>query len=70
MRPAAPSGMPDGPRLSPLDPVVAASVVVAVAPVGYLLGWLFVVHLVPLPTAVWLSTVVVSVAALLVTAAR
>lgn len=62
--------MPDGPRLSPLDPVVAASVVVAVAPVGYLLGWLFVVHLVPLPTAVWLSTVVVSVAALLVTAAR
>jgi hypothetical protein len=62
--------MPDGPRLSPLDPVVAASVVVAVAPVGYLLGWLFVVHLVPLPTAVWLSTVVVSVATLLVTAAR
>jgi len=62
--------MPDGPRLSPLDPVVAASVVVAVAPVGYLLGWLFVVHLVPLPTAVWLSTVVVSVAALLVTSLR
>jgi hypothetical protein len=57
-------------RLSPLDPVAAVSVVVAVAPVGYLLGWLFVVHLVPLATAVWLSTVVVTIAALLVTAAR
>jgi hypothetical protein len=57
-------------RLSPLDPIVAVSVVVAVAPVGYLLGWLFVVHLVPPATAVWLSTVVVTVAALLATAAR
>ncbi|AXG09723.1 hypothetical protein [Haloplanus rubicundus] len=53
-------------RLSPLDPIAAVSVVVAVAPVGYLLGWLFVVHLLPLPTAVWLSTVVVSAVALLV----
>ena len=59
--------MLDRPRLSPLDPVAAVAVVVAVAPVGYLLGWLFVVHLVPLARAVWLSTVVVT---LLVTAAR
>jgi hypothetical protein len=57
-------------RLSPLDPLTAVSVVVATAPVGYLLGWLIVVHLVPLPTAVWLSTVVVAAVALLVTAAR
>jgi len=57
-------------RLSPLDPITAVSVVVAVAPVGYLLGWLVVVHLVPLPTAMWLSTVFVIVVALLVTAAR
>lgn len=57
-------------HLSSLDPVTAVSVVVAVAPVGYLLGWLFVVHVVPLATAVWLSTVVVSVVALLVMAAR
>ena len=62
--------MPDRSRLSALDPLTAASVVVAVAPIGYLLGWLFVVHLVPLPTAVWLSTVLVSVLALLVVAAR
>lgn len=62
--------MPNRARLSPLDPVTAASVVVAVAPVGYLLGWLVVVHLLPLPTAVWLSTVAVTVLALLVTAAR
>jgi hypothetical protein len=57
-------------RLSPLDPLTAVSVVVAVAPVGYLLGWLVVVHLVPLPTAVWLSTVVVTAVALLLTAAQ
>jgi hypothetical protein len=57
-------------RLSPLDPVAAVSVVVAVAPVGYLLGWLFVVHLVPLATAVWLSTVVVTAVALLASAVR
>jgi hypothetical protein len=62
--------VPDRSRLSALDPLTAASVVVAVAPIGYLLGWLFVVHLVPLPTAVWLSTVLVSVLALLVVAAR
>jgi hypothetical protein len=62
--------MPDRSRFAPLDPVVAASVVVAAAPVGYLVGWLFVVHLVPRPTAVWLSTVVASVLALLVTAAQ
>jgi len=62
--------MPTRDRLTPIDPVTAASVVVAVAPIGYLLGWLVVVHLVPLPTAVWLSTVVVSVVALLVTATR
>jgi len=62
--------MPSRPRLAPLDPVTAASVVVAVAPVGYLLGWLFVVHLVPLATAVWLSTVLITVVALLATATR
>jgi hypothetical protein len=62
--------MLDRSRLSPLDPVAAVSVVVAVAPVGYLLGWLAVAHLVPPATAVWLSTVVVAVVALLMTAAR
>jgi len=62
--------MPSRASLDPLDPLTAVSVVVAVAPVGYLLGWLFVVHLVPLPTAVWSSTVVVTAVALLVTAAR
>ena len=62
--------MPSRPRLAPLDPVTAASVVVAVAPIGYLLGWLFVVHLVPLATAVWLSTVLITVVALLATAMR
>jgi hypothetical protein len=62
--------VPDRARLSSLDPATAASVVVAVAPIGYLLGWLLVVHLVPLPTAVWLSTVLVSVLALLAVAAR
>jgi len=62
--------MPSRPRLAPLDPVTAASVVVAVAPIGYLLGWLFVVHLVPLATAVWLSTVLITVVALLATATR
>jgi len=62
--------MPSRPRLAPLDPVTAASVVVAVAPIGYLLGWLFVVHLVPRATAVWLSTVLITVVALLATATR
>jgi hypothetical protein len=67
---ASTAGVPDRARLSPLDPVTAASVVVALAPVGYLLGWLLVVHLVSLPTAVWLSTVLVSVLGLLIVAAR
>jgi hypothetical protein len=62
--------VPGRARLSSLDPVTAASVVVAVTPVGYLLGWLLVVHLVSLPTAVWLSTVLVSVLALLAVAVR
>jgi hypothetical protein len=62
--------VPGRARLSSLDPVTAASVVVAVAPVGYLLGRLLVVHLVSLPTAVWLSTVLVSVLALLAVAVR
>jgi hypothetical protein len=62
--------MPNRARLAPLDPVTAVSVVVAVAPVGYLLGRLIVVHVLPLATAVWLSTVVVTAVALLVTAAR
>jgi len=62
--------MPDRSRLAPLDPVTAVSIAVAVAPVGYLLGWLFVVHLVPLATAVWLSTVLVIVVSLLGVAAR
>lgn len=62
--------MPARARLTPLDPVTAASVVVAVAPVGYLLGWLVVSHVVPQATAVWLSTVLVAVVALLATATR
>jgi hypothetical protein len=62
--------MPSRPRLAPLDPVTAVSVVVAVAPLGYLLGWLLVSHVVPVATAVWLSTVVVSVVALVVTSRR
>mgnify|MGYP000336124921 FL=1 len=57
-------------RLDPLDPVTAVTIVVAVAPFGYLLGWLFVGHLVPLPTAVWTSTVAVAALALLAWAAR
>ncbi|WP_049935552.1 hypothetical protein [Haloplanus natans] len=61
--------MPSRPRLAPLDPVTAASVVVATAPIGYLLGWLLVSHVVAVATAVWLSTVLVSVVALVVTAA-
>jgi hypothetical protein len=61
--------MPSRPGLAPLDPVTAASVVVATAPIGYLLGWLVVSHVVPVATAVWLSTVLVSVVALVVTAA-
>jgi hypothetical protein len=60
----------DRPRFAPLDPVTAASIVVATAPIGYLLGWLLVSHVVPVVTAVWLSTVLVSVVALLVTSRR
>ncbi|MFB6256804.1 MAG: hypothetical protein ABEH58_08810 [Haloplanus sp.] len=62
--------MPSRPRFAPLDPVTAASVVVAAAPVGYLLGWLLVSHVVPMVTAVRLSTVLVSVTALMMTGRR
>lgn len=45
------------PDLSDVPPVAAACLPVVVAPFGYLLGWLFVVHLVPSETtAVWLTT--------------
>ncbi|RCU46456.1 hypothetical protein DU504_03515 [Haloplanus salinus] len=62
--------MPLRTSLAPLDPVTAASVVVAVAPFGYLLGWLALSHVAPVATAVWLSTVLVSVVALLVASRR
>jgi len=49
-----------------IDSVSAAAIPIAVAPFGYLLGNLFVVHLVPsVVQAVWLSTVVLTVIALL-----
>ena len=54
-----------------LPVVTAASVVVAAAPVGYLAGWLFTVHLVPSETtAVWLTTVAFAVVGLFVAARR
>ena len=59
---------PVSPSLAPLE---AAAVVVASAPVGYLLGYFLTSHLVASEAlAVWLTTVAVAAAALLVVGSR
>lgn len=57
--------------LSHIAPLEAATVVVATAPFGYLLGYLFTVHLVGSePVAVWLTTVALAAVALLAVGLR
>lgn len=49
----------------------AVSVVIATAPIGYLMGFLFTVHLAPSETmAVWLTTIVLSVLGLVLWSVR
>ncbi|WP_255152882.1 hypothetical protein [Halorarius halobius] len=49
-------------RLSDIDPVVAMCLPIVVAPFGYLLGGLFITHLVRSEIeAVWLTTVALTV---------
>ncbi|WP_224332600.1 hypothetical protein [Haloprofundus halobius] len=53
-------------RFSTIDPAVAVALPIAVAPFGYLVGYLFVVHLVASEAeAVWLTTVVATTLAFL-----
>ena len=63
---SAGTGRLDG-TLSDIDPVVAVCLPVAVAPFGYLIGSLFVSHLVRSEIeAVWLTTVALTALSLLV----
>ncbi|MCT9095621.1 hypothetical protein [Haloarchaeobius sp. HME9146] len=58
-------------RFSAIPPVYAVTLPIIVAPWGYLSGWLFGTHLVGSDiTAVWLTTVLLTVAVLLVVSLR
>ncbi|KAB1196652.1 MULTISPECIES: hypothetical protein [Haloferax] len=60
-----------GGRLSSIDPADAVSIPIVVAPFGYLIGSLFVTHLVGSESAaVWMTTVALTSLAFLVVSMR